>query len=183
MGRDGDLSVIVIDELDGSTWFSRLQIEMRRIPFDVQELVLQFILDRLTRWRAQLDARGNGQAHAEWAVQRFGDRVEAVKATPAWYAEHFPTYKAALEDKSKRLPQGEDVLTDHQSAVLRDGFPTMSPVRGRGKDGQPRHGDSLVAHLLAHVAGKDEDQAIEFQGVGRPRTAMRMRNDFMGQML
>ena len=181
-GRSGDLSVIVIDEeIGGGRWHSRLQVELRNIPFDVQGLLLHLVLESLTRWRAALDARGNGQAHAERAAQRFGEaRVECVMATRAWYAEHLATYKAALEDKSKRLPQGEDVLTDHRAAVLVNGLPTIGDERFRGEDEQPRHGDSLVAHLLAHVAGKVAPGRQEFRSLG-PRANGRERlREFVG---
>lgn len=173
MGRDGDLSVItVLADMGGAVWRTCFSIELRRIPFDVQWLILSGVLEGLPRFRAALDARGNGQAHAEAAQQAFGAaRVECVKATTGWYAEHFPTYKAALEDQALLLPPGEDVLADHRSAILSNGTPAISDVRAKGADGEGRHGDSLVASLLAHVASKQAPPSMGHQSTGQRRAA------------
>lgn len=182
MGRDGDLSVIVVDEeTRPSIWQTAFQIELRRIPFDVQWLILDGVLAELTRFTGALDARGNGQAHAEAAQQRYGiRRITCVKATIAWYAEHFPTYKAALEDRSKVLPAGEDILTDHRAAILRAGLPAISDARFKGADGEGRHGDSLVAHLLAHSVTKMGEVRMEHRSTGKRRVSRQATREFMG---
>ena len=183
MGRTGDLSVItVLADAGFETWSTAFRLEMRRIPFDVQWLVLDSILEVLPRFRAALDARGNGQAHAEAAQQAYGvGRVECVMATAAWYAEHFPTYRAALEDKAFIHPDDEDCLIDHRNAVLRNGLPGIDYAHHRGSDGEDRHGDSLVADLLAHAATKQHVLVIEHRstGVRRQAGAAGLR-DFVG---
>lgn len=169
--RDGDLSVInVAEEQDGGVWRTAFQLELRRIPFDVQQWLLFAILERLPRLQAAaLDARGNGQSHAEAAQQRFGpERVLCIKATPQWYAAAFPLYRAALEDRSWILPPGEDVVADHRVAVLRNGSPTMSDQHVQGSDGELRHGDSLIASLLAHHASQSELGQYGYQAVTLP---------------
>lgn len=157
-GRSGDLSVIAVaQELAVEHWRTAFTVELRLIPFDVQQFVLFYILKRLRRWSAKLDARGNGQSHAEAAQQKFGpERVECVMASPGWYALHFPLYKSALEERTFLLPEGEDVIADHRLVILRNGFPTMSDQHVKGEDGQLRHGDSTIAFLLAH-AGTDAE--------------------------
>lgn len=182
MGRDGDLSVIAVaEEKRAGLWRCEFQVELRRIPFDVQWLITDGILAELTRFTGALDARGNGQAHAEAAQQKYGEgRIACVKATQGWYAEHFPTYRAALEDRSYILPAGEDVLTDHRSAILRAGLPGISDARFKGADGEGRHGDSLVAHLLAHAATKTGETRIEFRTTGQRRVAREAAREFMG---
>jgi phage FluMu gp28-like protein len=171
-GRDGDLSVIALGVDDGGGVVrSLLMIELRRIPFDVQQFLLFEILGALPpAFAAALDARGNGQSHAEHAAQSFGiDRVACIKATAEWYALHFPLYRAALEDRSMLLPPGEDVIADHRLAVLRNGRPTIGEDHVKGEDGEPRHGDSLVALLLVHVASGLAVVPIEFGTTGQPR--------------
>lgn len=162
-GRDGDMSAILVaQEQDAATWRSAFQIELRRIPFDVQQALAFGILDRLPGFRAKFDARGNGQSHAEHAQQKYGvDRVECVKATPQWYALHFPLYKASLVETSFILPSGEDVVIDHGLVILQNGYPTVSDKHAKGTDGEMRHGDSAIAGLLAHAAafGNDVDPA------------------------
>lgn len=171
--RDGDLSVIVVaQETDQpGSWRTSFQLELRRIPFDVQQWVLMEILDALPRFhRAALDARGNGQSHAEAAQQKWGAAlILCVKATVAWYAAAFPEYRAALEDLSWILPAGEDVLADHRLAILKNGSPGVSDLHFKGSDGEDRHGDSMIASLLAHYATAGEAHQYGYQAA-RPQT-------------
>jgi phage FluMu gp28-like protein len=97
---------------------NRFQAGLRRIPFDCQQRILFFILDNVPLFHhAKFDARGNGQSHAEAALQRYGGaRVECVMITQQWYAENMPHYKAALEGKTSIMPGGEDVIADHRRA-------------------------------------------------------------------
>lgn len=158
-GRDGDLSVInVAQEQGGGLWRTAFQIELRRIPFDVQQYVLFELIKALPLFQqGQLDARGNGQSHAEAAQQKFGpDRIICVKATVQWYAHAFPEYRAALEDRSFILPAGEDIISDHRLVILKNGFPGMSDANNKGSDGEMRHGDSVIASLLSFMATKGE---------------------------
>lgn len=157
-GRNGDLScILVAQEERRDQWRSSFLIELRRIPFDVQRWILFQVLNVLPTWLAKFDARGNGQSHAEAAAQRYGiERVECVMFTAAWYALHFPNYKAALEAQSFILPGGEDVVADHRLVVLRNGFPAISTDHVKGTDGEDRHGDSAVASVLAFAASETE---------------------------
>lgn len=154
-GRDGDLSVIWVLQNDGpGHWTQRFAVELRKIPFDVQAQIRDYILDHLPLLHgAWFDARGNGQSHAEGAQQRFGvARVECVKATPEWYSTYFPKYRAAYEDRSITIGRSEDVIADHRLAELVKGRPRMGDGRVKGSDGKFRHGDSTVAGLLAWSA-------------------------------
>lgn len=157
--RDGDLSVIAIaQDARAGAWRSVLQVELRRMPFDVQEWILAAIVDRLPRFRrAALDARGNGQSHAEKAAQKYGaDAILCVKATTGFYAEVFPEYRAALEERSLLLPLHEDVVADHRLCQLRAGSPTVSDGGVKGADGENRHGDSMIAWLMAFHAARED---------------------------
>lgn len=157
-GRSGDLSVLwILQAYSSIIWRTGFILELRNIPFDVQQLIMFYILDHLPHFHhAKFDARGNGQSHAEAALQKYPGKVECVMATLGWYAEHFPKYKSALEEKSIQIPEGEDVITDHRRVVLDKGRPKMSDGRDRGSDGKYRHGDSAIAGLLAYAAAKEE---------------------------
>jgi phage FluMu gp28-like protein len=160
-GRDGDLSYAsVLQEQGGGAWREALALELRRIPFDVQHAIIAWLLDHLPLWHhAKFDARGNGQAHAEALLQKFGPaRIECVMATPAWYAANFPPYKAALEDRSVAIAEGEDVIADHRRVVLKNGYPAMDAGRDKGSDGLYRHGDGAIARVLAWAATRTEGQ-------------------------
>ena len=187
-GRDGDLSVVaVLADQGGGRWRTVLHVELRRIPFDVQGLIRDAIIEALPHFHhAKFDARGNGQAHAEEALQAHGPaRVECVMATPTWYATHFPQYKAALEDQSIELPRGEDVIADHRRVILKNGYQTMDAGRDKGSDGGYRHGDAAIAYIMAWdetlqegepPAGETIDPPIERfapdAARGRPRVTM-----------
>lgn len=170
-GRDGDLSIpVVLEEVGPGHWRTVLHLELRRIPFDVQQLIVFFLLDNLPHFHhAKFDARGNGQAHAEAALQRYGPtRIECVMATPTWYAANFANYKAALEEQSIELPMGEDIPTDHRRVILKNGYPTMDPGRDKGTDGQYRHGDSAISYLLAWAATLNEGEPAAGETVDPP---------------
>lgn len=163
-GRSGDLSVIAIAQRAGGVlWRAAAQIELRRVSFDVQRMILFWIVQRLPRLRrGAMDARGNGQSHAEAAQQKFGlSTIDCVMATPEFYATEFPEYRGALEDRSFLLPASEDVLGDHRLAVLVKGRPTIGDGRTVGSDGEQRHGDSLVAWLLCHAATRGQTIATD----------------------
>jgi phage FluMu gp28-like protein len=160
-GRSGDLSDIIILQQHGpGQWQTAFALELRNIPFDVQQKIALFILDNLPLFHhAKFDARGNGQAHAEAALQKFGPaRVECVMASPSWYAANFPPYKAALEDRSVTLAPGEDIIADHRRVILKNGYPAMDDGRDKGSDGKPRHGDSAIGYVMAWAATRNEGQ-------------------------
>lgn len=174
-GRSGDLSyVCVLEGIGRGRWREGFDLEMRRIPFDVQQLVIFALMDELPQFRhAKFDARGNGQSHAEAALQRKGpSRVECVMASPTWYAAHFPPYKAALEDQSIEVAKGEDVISDHRRVILKNGYPAVDDGRDKGSDGEYRHGDGAIARVLAWAATSNDAAPIEFQSLGRERAAV-----------
>jgi phage FluMu gp28-like protein len=170
-GRDGDLSVIWVlqEEPGGGRWRTVVIIELRRVPFDVQQWLLFALIDALPMCtHGKLDARGNGQSHAEQAQQRYGiAQIDCVKATAEWYAIHCPEYRAAYEDRSIIVPDHEDLVLDHRQVLLVRGRPAMDEKRVRGADGEPRHGDTAIAGVLAWAAAGEAAAApIEFRAGG-----------------
>lgn len=160
-GRNGDLSDIwILQEENPLLWKTVFLLEMRNIPFDIQQQITFYILDNLPLFHhAKFDARGNGQGHAEAAIQRYGAHfVDEVKATQGWYEKWFPKYKAAYEGQNIIVPKSEDVVADHRSVQLVKGRPTMTDKRFKGQDGKFRHGDSAIAGLLAWAATAQEGQ-------------------------
>ncbi|MDY6979209.1 MAG: terminase family protein [Pseudomonadota bacterium] len=160
-GRSGDLSVNwILQEAGPGQWDTAFVLELRNIPFDIQQKIMFFILDELPLFHhAKFDARGNGQSHAEAALQKYGPaRIECVMATPAWYATAFPKYRTAFEDKSISIPMSEDIIADHRRVILEKGRPKMDDGRDKGSDGLYRHGDSAIAGLLAWMATQEEGQ-------------------------
>lgn len=158
-GRDGDLSVIwVLQEETRFRWRTAFVLELRRIPFDVQQQILFWVIDNLPLFHhGKFDARGNGQSHAEAALQRYGaGKIECVMLSRSWYAEWYPRYHRAYEDRSILVPKSEDIIADHRQVVLDKGTPVMADTRVKGTDGEFRHGDSAVSGVLAWAASREE---------------------------
>lgn len=161
-GRSGDLSVIwPLQEDKGVAWRMPFLIELRNIPFDCQQIILHYVLDELPLFHhIKMDARGNGQQLAEATMQEFGEhKVECVMLSAGWYAEHFPRYRTAYEDRTIVIAQSEDIIADHRMVQLVNGSPRMSDKKNKGSDGKQRHGDTAVAGCLAWAATLDDTPA------------------------
>lgn len=160
--RDGDLSPIVIGQaVTGSRrWRTPLRVELRKVPFDCQKLITRWLLLNLPLMHhAKFDARGNGQSHAEAALQLIGpQRVECVQLTGGWYDTWYPRYHQAFEDGDIETFGDEDWIADHRSVVLVKGSPRMSDARTKGSDGGDRHGDTAVSGVLMWAAAREETQ-------------------------
>lgn len=175
-GRDGDLSVLwVLQEDNPTLWKTAFVLELRLIPFDVQQQILFFVIDSLPLFHhAKFDARGNGQSHAEAALQKYGfARVECVMASPKWYGEWFPKYKRAYEDRNIAVPVSEDIIADHRLVVLNKGVPSVSDKRVKGSDGKYRHGDSAVAGVLAWAAARTEGEHPAGTSLNKPERSFK----------
>lgn len=180
--RDGDLSVIwVLQKESAKVWRTAFILELRRIPFDMQELIVAYLIDELPLfYHAKFDARGNGQSHAEKAVQKAGmHKIEAVMATGKWYDEWFPKYRNTYEDGSIVVPISEDVIADHRCVVNTTNGPRMSEQRVKGSDGEPRHGDSAIAGVLAFAATKESGEPPAGATVEADKDLYDARAEFM----
>lgn len=153
--RNGDLSVIWVYLLEQNLRRRcALLVELRNIPFREQEQVLGFVGDGLTLGGAALDARGNGQYLAERARQKWGAAlVREVMLSGPWYAEHWPRYKAALEDDKATIPASADVVDDFRTVEVVRGVPII--VERTGSGANKRHGDAAIGGLLAYFASEE----------------------------
>lgn len=169
-GRTSDRSVITIGELTiGLQRRIRLAVEMANVPYDQQKQVLFFLVDRLPRFFSGcLDATGNGGALAEAALQKYGpSRIECIKITPQFYAEHLPKFRRALVSGSMELLSDADHLVDMAAFKTVNGMPKLPDYKTKSKTGgKPRHGDAAIAYLMAHVAaGRPVGDIYGYTGV------------------
>lgn len=156
-GRSGDLTAIVPAQIDQKLRRrAPFIIELRNMPHRQQEQILFHVVDRLPRFvKGAIDSRGNGEALAEFAAQKYGyDRVELIKATESWYREHMPPVKSAFEDDTISVPRDKDVLSDLRMVKLIKGVPRVPDVRTQGKDGGQRHGDTAIAIAFMYWASR-----------------------------
>lgn len=183
-GRTGDLSHITHLVQERTRWVTGFHLELRNIPFDVQQHITRSIGQRLPYWRRWLfDARGNGHSHAEAMLQEFGsERVECVQLTGQWYDVWFPKYKAAFESQSIGVPASEDVIDDHRQVILIGGSPRVGSSRSKGTDGLPRHGDAAVSGVLAWAAATGGMQAAAGETIDPTPGAMAVRPSSLAGM-
>lgn len=171
-GRSGDVSSFPPLEI-GADLVRRppFYLELRNVPFTDQEQVFFYVCDRLPNLRAgKLDARGNGQFLAERAQQRYGsDRFEAVMLSNAWYLEHMPQYRAALQDGMVELPQRAEILQDHRAIRLIDGIPKLPNKKTSERGQDQRHGDSAIGYVMAYAASLAEPAEYNYHRVPNPR--------------
>lgn len=166
-GRSGDLTVLAPGAIGQDLRLTvPFLVELRNVPFKQQEQILYYIGDRLPRFQAAaLDARGNGQYLAEQALYRYGAaRVHQVMLSQAWYLEHMPPFKAALEDDLFSLPRDADVMDDLRALQVIKGIPRLP--EGKTGDTKDRHGDAAIALCLAAFASRQDSVEIEFQAAG-----------------
>lgn len=162
--RSGDLTVVDVGEIAQDLHITtKLQVELKNIPFRQQEQILFYIVDRLPRLRGgAMDARGNGQALAEYAKDRYGSEViECVMLSEAFYREQMPRFKSHFEDALITIPHDDDTRTDLQAlSVNRRGTPCLGDVR-TGKE-KERHGDAAISLFLMVYASTLDGAPIEF---------------------
>lgn len=156
--RVGDLTVIaVLEEGKDTVKRVRLVVELSRCPYKQQEQILDYIVDRLPRFRRGAhDANGNGGQIAEHAADRYGhDRIEQVHLTEKFYLEQMPKLKAHLEDATlDNLPLDDQCRDDLRAIKKINGVPKIPKAKTQTGDGPrlQRHGDFAVALFLADYA-------------------------------
>jgi phage FluMu gp28-like protein len=168
--RHNDLSVIwLMQEREANRWMQAVAVELRQIPFDVQALIRDYLLENVPLLHhAAFDAGGNGASHAEGALQNSNIspfQVSCIKISAVFYSEHFPRYRQVFEDRSFLIGRSEDVIADHRNVTLVNGRPTMSDKRIKGCDGDFRHGDSAIAGLMSYVATQAEGHVQSYETV------------------
>jgi len=160
--RSVNLSVFwLIQETEDADLAVRLAVEIWNVPFRQQEQILFYICDNVPFFAGgALDARGNGQAMAEFALQRYGRRrIIQVQLSDKFYSKHFPIYKDLIINNEISLPKSPGVLDDHRAIKRINGIPKIddaaaskSHKTGQHVKGMIRHGDSAIAGLLASHA-------------------------------
>jgi phage FluMu gp28-like protein len=184
-GRLGDLTVLdLTQEQPNLQQRVVLHVELSNCPYQQQEQILFYILDRVKRWRAAaLDRTGNGAYLAERATQRYGaSKVLGVHITDGWYLENLPRFKAALQDDTLTgLPKDAEVRDDLRALRVIDGVPKLPKAKTQKGEGQKlqRHGDSAVALVMAHYAMRSEVVPMEYQALGVSRASSNL-SDYMG---
>ncbi len=183
-GRSGDLSTFwPLTELSDLNLHTPFVLELRNAPFRTQEQIIFYMIDRLPLFSGgALDARGNGQALAEYVRQRYSPELIAeVMLSVGWYRENMPRLKAHLEDRTVSLPKNTQTLDDFRLIKVIQGVPRIPDNRTRDAGGQ-RHGDSAVALALGLFAKHFIEPPVEWEvhSTGKSRTSQILSEGYWG---
>lgn len=169
-GRSGDLTVLwPLQLLQNLVRHTPFVVELANVPFQQQQQIVFYIIDRLPRFGCgAFDARGNGSQLAETTMQKYGaERIHRVMISREWYVDAMPKYKAGLEDAKMSLPKDADILNDHRAAIMDKGVAQIPDKRVTGADGSKRHGDSLIAAVMAYWASLQPVIEFGYEGISR----------------
>ncbi|WP_131669818.1 hypothetical protein [Psychrobacter pygoscelis] len=143
-------------------------LEMEKTPYKQQERICIHVIERVPRFnQGANDAGGNGEYLAEALQVKFGaHRIDAVKLSEGWYAEHTPHFGACLTDGTiEDMPADRDIRDDHLLFTKIKGVARIPAKRTTSSTGSKRHGDSGIAHLLCDYASKSPTPEMEWMPV------------------
>lgn len=167
-GRLRDLTVLpILEEGTDLRQRCKLWIELANCPYRQQEQIVNFVIERLPRFRkGAMDATGNGLALAEFAQQRWGAlRIELVKLNDSFYLEHMPHFQAGFQDGTLLdIPRDDEIRDDLRAIKKIKGVPKLGEARtARGDDKKKqRHGDGAIALFLGDYAMRQDVAPIEY---------------------
>lgn len=152
IGRVHDLTVFWLIEEVGGVLFTRLAETMQNATFDSQEARFHELmaLPRLTR--CCIDQTGVGRQFAERGARRYGHKCEGVTFTgPVKESLAYPL-RAALEDRSLKIPDDRLVFADFRA--IRKTTTSAGNIRFEGERTAEGHSDRFWAAALAlHAKG------------------------------
>lgn len=152
IGRTRDLTAFWLLEDAGGVMLTRRLVTLQNATFDAQEKTFYEFMDLPRLRRACIDQTGIGRQFAERAAKRYGSRAEGVTFTgPVKEALAYPL-KAALEDRSLRIPDDRAVFADFRA--LRKTTTSAGNIRFEGERTKEGHSDRFWACALAlHAKG------------------------------
>lgn len=152
IGRVKDLTVFWLVEEVSGTLFTRACITMQNETFDAQEKTFYGLMDLPRLTRCCIDQTGIGRQFAERAQKRYGSRIEPVTFTAQVKESLAYPLKAAMEDRTLRIPDDPKVFADFRA--IRKTTTTAGNIRFEGERTANGHSDRFWAAALALHAGK-----------------------------
>ena len=172
IGRRRDLSVIWLDELQEQILRSRAVIDLKRVPFWVQEKILHALLSMRNLRRACIDETGIGMQLAENAQILFGaNNVEPITFTGANQEALAGLLKQNIEDQQSRIP-AENHIRESLHSVKRYQTPTGHFRFDAEKTEKTGHADHFWSKALAVMAAsRPAEGPPEYRSVRKRRMA------------
>lgn len=163
IGRRHDLTSLYVIERVAGLSLTRARIDLLKMPFSQQEAIVYPWIEACDR--TCIDASGLGMQFAERAQERFGSyKVEGVTFTAAVKERLAYPVRAAFEDRSIRIPFGDDALISDLRKV-RKKTTNAGNIRFEAERDEDGHSDRFWALALALEAGSESGGV----GVGRVR--------------
>jgi len=182
VGRVHDLTVFWTAEKVADTYYTRSVITLQNATFDEQEKVFYELLELPGLRRACVDNTGIGRQFAERAAKKYGRRVEPVNFTAQVKEALAYPLRAALEDRTLRIPDDKQVFADFRA--IRKTTTAAGNIRFEGERTADGHSDRFWAAALCLHAGKPggapaAQSVDQFGGRGRAAPAQRSRGSFL----
>jgi len=169
IGRVKDLTCFWLVEDAGGVFLTRRLIVMQNATFDEQERTFYELMELPGLRRACIDQTGIGRQFAERAAQKYGSRAEGVTFTAAVKETLAYPLKAAMEDKTLRIPDDRAVFADFRA--IRKTTTSAGNIRFEGERTKDGHSDRFWAAALAlHAAAKPGWMPLPVATHRRPRS-------------
>ena len=169
IGRVKDLTVFWLCEEVSGTLFTRRLVRMQNETFDAQEKAFYELMELPGLRRACIDQTGIGRQFAERAEKKYGSRAEGVTFTATVKETLAYPLKAALEDRTFKLPDDPKALAAFRS--IRKETTSAGNIRFVGDRTADGHADefwaaALSRHALSSRPGSGDIEAISTDGGG-----------------
>lgn len=171
IGRHHDLTSLTIVEKSASLRPIRKRIDLQALTFSAQEEILYPWFEQCRR--VCIDATGLGMQFAERAAERFGKyKIEAITFSGPMKEELAYPVRAAFEDRTLRIPYGDDKLKADCRAIRKE-VTASGNVRFAADRGANGHADRFWGLALALHAAKRTGTPAAFDTLPRRRRGNR----------
>lgn len=168
IGRHRDLTSMIVAEKVGGNFFIRKRLDLQNMTFSTQEGVLWPWFQHCRR--VCIDNTGLGMQFAERAQERLGKyKIEPVTFTALVKEELAYPLRGAFEDRSIRIPFGDDALVADLRKVRKE-TTAAGNVRFAADSDEDGHADRFWALALAIHAGKTNTVPMMPKRCSRSRT-------------
>ena len=154
-------------EMVGDVAWTRDIRALRNKSFAVQDQEMDEMVERYRPTRVGMDQTGMGEKPVEDAKRRYGEMtVEGALLTPARRLDLATAMKRRFEDRTVRIPAGNQDIRDDLHSVKRMAGPTGAPRLVIDDDDVRSHADYFWALALACGVAAGGPAAFGYQPVG-----------------
>lgn len=167
IARRRHLWIAWVLEMVGDVAWTRDIRALRNKSFAIQDQEMDELFARYRPTRIGMDQTGMGEKPVEDAQGRYGDMtVEGALLTPARRLDLATAMKRRFEDRTLRIPAGNQDIRDDLHSVKRMAGPTGAPRLVIDEDDQRSHADYFWALALACGVAAGGPAEYGYQPVG-----------------